>query len=121
MERMAARLERPEPLHREYVLNFVKMAGTPAPPREPLVRRAIVRLAEDYRADAKDLSLNRITHVKGLSWGALLAAQASGPRRFEAEARELREAVARWPHEDPRDDALEGIHLYLAGKPVPAE
>ena len=83
------------------------------------MRRAIVRLAEDYRADAKDLSLNRITHVKGLSWGALLAAQTFGPKRFEPEARELREAVAQWPNEGPRNDALEVIDLYLAGGPLP--
>ena len=120
-ERMAARLEHPEPLQREYVLNFVKMAGTPDPAWEPLVRQAIVRLAADYRAEAKDLSLGRITHVKGLSWGALLAAQTFGPKRFEAEVRELREAVVEWPNEDPRNDALEVIDLYLAGKPVPAE
>lgn len=117
--RMAARLEHPEPLQREYVLNFVKMAGTPDPAWEPAVRKAIVRLAADYRAEAKDLSIGRITHVKGLSWGALLAAQAFGPKRFEAEVRELREAVAQWPNEDPRKDALEVIDLYLAGKPVP--
>ena len=36
-ERMAARLEHPEPLQREYVLNFVEMAGTPDPAWEPLV------------------------------------------------------------------------------------
>ncbi len=119
--RLAARLEHPEPLQREYVLNFVEMAGTPDPAWEPLVRRAIVRLAVDYRTEAKDLSLGRITHVKGLSWGALLAAQTFGPKRFEAEVRELREAVAQWPNEDPREDALAVIDLYLAGKPVPAE
>jgi hypothetical protein len=120
-ERMATRLEHPEPLQREYVLNFVKMAGTPDPAWEPLVRRAIVLLAADYRAEAKDLSLGRITHVKGLSWGALLAAQTFGPKRFEAEARELREAVSAWPNEEPRNDALEVIDLYLAGRPVPEE
>ena len=121
VERMAARLEHPEPLQREYVLNFVKLAGSPDPAWEPLVRRAIVRLAADYRVEAKDLSLNRITHVKGLSWGALLAAQTFGPKVFEAEVRELRGAVALWPNENPRKDALEIIDLYLAGKPVPAE
>ncbi len=119
-ERMAAHLENPEPLQREHVLNFVKMAGTPNPAWEPLVRQALVRLAADYRAEAKDLSLGRITHVKGLSWGALLAAQTFGPKRFEPEVRDLREAVALWPNEDPRNDALEVIDLYLAGKPVPA-
>ncbi len=120
-ERMAVRLEHPEPLQREYVLNFVKMAGTPDPAWEPAVSKAILRLAADYRAEAKDLSLNRITHVKGLSWGALLAAQTFGPKRFEAEVRELRGAVALWPNEDPRKDALAVIDLYLAGVPVPTE
>ena len=119
--RLAARLEHPEPLQREYVLNFVEMAGTPDPAWEPLVRRAIARLAADYRSEAKDPSLGRITHVKGLSWGARLAAQTFGPKRFEPEVRELREAVAQWPSEDPRKDALEVIDLYLAGQPVPAE
>jgi hypothetical protein len=118
-ERLATRLEHPEPLRREDVLNFVKMAGTPDPSWEPLVRRAIVRLAADYRAEAKDPSRGRITHVKGLSWGALLAAQTFGPKRFEAEARELREAVSLWPNEEPRNDALEVIDLYLAAKPLP--
>ncbi len=118
-ERMATRLEHPEPIQREYVLNFVKMAGTPDPAWEPLVRQAIVRLAADYRAEAKDLSLNRITHVKGLSQGALLAAQTFGPKRFEAEVRDLREAVSRWPNEEPRNDALAVLDLYLAGEPVP--
>jgi hypothetical protein len=117
--RLAARLEDPAPLEREHVLNFVHMAGTPDPAWEPLVRQAIVRLAADYRAEAKDLSIGRITHVKGLSWGALLAAQTFGPKRFEPEVRELRAAVATWPNEDPRKDALELIDLYLAGKPVP--
>ena len=116
---MAARLEHPEPLQREYVLNFVKMAGTPDPAWEPPVRKAIVRLAADYRAEAKDLSLGRITHVKGLTWGALLAAQTFGPKRFEAEVRDLREAVSTWPNEEPRNDALEVLDLYLAGEPVP--
>lgn len=117
--RLAARLEHPDPLQREYVLNFVKMAGTPDPAWEPLVRRAIVRLAADYRAEAKDLSLGRITHVKGLSWGALLAARTFGPKSFEAEVRDLREAVSTWPNEGPRNDALEIVDLYLAGEPLP--
>jgi hypothetical protein len=119
--RLEARLEHPEPLEREYVLNFVKMAGTPDPAWEPAVRKAILRLAADYRVEAKDLSLGKITHVKGLAWGSLLAAQTFGARHFETEVRELREAVAQWPNEDPRNDALEVIDLYLAGKPVPAE
>jgi len=119
--RLAARLEHPEPLEREHVLNFVAMAGTPDPAWEPLVRRAIVLLAADYRAEAKDLSIERITHVKGLSWGALLAAERFGPKHFEAEARDLREAVALWPNEGPRKDGLEVIDLYLAGRPLPRE
>ncbi|MBK9088787.1 MAG: hypothetical protein IPL90_06960 [Holophagales bacterium] len=118
-ERMAARLEHPEPLEREHVLNFVQMAGTPDPAWEPLVRKAIVLLAADYRAEAGDLSLGRITHVKGLAWGALLAAEKFGPKHFEAEVRDLREAVSRWPNEEPRNDALEVIDHYLAGEPVP--
>ncbi len=105
-ERMAARLEHPEPLQREYVLNFVEMAGTPDPAWEPLVRKAILRLAADYRAEAKDPSLGRITHVKGLTWGALLAAQTFGAKRFEAEVKELRAAVATWPEGGGRDEAL---------------
>lgn len=119
--RLAARLEHPEPLEREHVLNFIAMAGTPEPDWEPLVRAALVRLAADYRAEAKDLSIGRISHVKGLAWGALLAAENFGPKRFEAEARGLREAVALWPNEGPRSDALEVIDLYLAGEPLPRE
>lgn len=119
--RLAARLEHPEPLEREHVLNFVAMAGAPDPAWEPLVREALLRLAADYRAEAKDLSIGRITHVKGLSWGALLAAERFGPRRFEDEARELRAAVALWPNEGPRNDALAVIDLYLAGAPLPKE
>lgn len=116
--RLAARLENDAPLEREHVLNFMRMAGTPAPAWEPLVRRAILRLAEDYRAEAK-APIGRITHVKGLTWGALLAAETFGPGRFEAEARELRAAVGTWPDEEPRGNALELIDLYLAGKPLP--
>ncbi len=119
--RLAARLEHPAPLEREHVLNFVAMAGAPDPAWEPLVRAAILRLAADYRTEAKDLSIGRITHVKGLSWGALLAAERFGPKRFEAEARELRAAVALWPNEEPRKDALAVIDLYLAGAPLPKE
>jgi hypothetical protein len=119
--RLAMRLEHSEPLEREHVLNFIAMAGTPEPDWEPLVRAALVRLAADYRAEAKDLSIGRITHVKGLSWGALLAAERFGPKRFEAEARELRAAVALWPNEEPRKDALAVIDLYLAGAPLPKE
>jgi len=119
--RLAARLAHPETLEREHVLNFVAMAGTPDPAWEPLVREAILRLAADYRAEAKDLSIGRITHVKGLAWGALLAAERFGPRRFEAEARELRAAVALWPNAEPRKDALAVVDLYLAGKPLPTE
>lgn len=119
--RLAARLEHPEPLEREHVLNFIAMAGTPEPDWEPLVRTALVRLAADYRAEAKDLSIGRISHVKGLAWGALLAAENFGPKHFEAEARELRAAVALWPNEEPRKDALAVIDLYLAGAPLPTE
>ncbi|MHB8798124.1 MAG: hypothetical protein ACYDBY_06630 [Thermoanaerobaculia bacterium] len=119
--RLAARLEHPEPLEREHVLNFVAMAGAPDPAWEPLVRAAILRLAADYRSEAEDLSIGRITHVKGLSWGALLAAERFGPKRFEEEARELRAAVALWPNEEPRNDALAVIDLYLAGAPLPKE
>lgn len=119
--RLAARLEHPEPLEREHVLNFIAMGGTPEPDWEPLVRAAILRLAADYRTEAKDLSIGRITHVKGLSWGALLAAERFGPKRFEAEVRELRAAVALWPNEEPRKDALAVIDLYLAGAPLPKE
>ena len=117
--RLAARLESPEPLEREHVLSFVAMSGTPDPAWEPLVRGAIVRLAADYRAEAKDLSLGRITHVKGLAHGALLAARAFGPARFEPEVRDLRAAVAEWPNEGPREDGLAVLDLYLAGKPLP--
>lgn len=119
--RLAARLEHPEPLKREHVLNFIAMGGTPEPGWEPLVRQAILRLAADYRAEARDLSIGRINHVKGLAWGALLAAESFGPKRFEAEARELRAAVALWPNEGPRADALAVIDLYLEGSPLPRE
>lgn len=120
-ERMATRLEHPEPLQREYVLNFVEMAGTPDRAWEPVVRKAILRLAADYRAEAKDPSLGRITHVKGLTWGALLAAQKFGPKRSEAEVKELRAAVATWPEGGGRDEALELTNTYLRGEVVPAE
>lgn len=119
--RLAARLEHPDPLEREHVLSFVAMAGAPDPAWEPLVRTAIERLAADYRAEAKDLSIGRITHVKGLAWGALLAAERFGPGRFEEEARELRAAVALWPNEGPRHEGLAIIDLYLAGAPLPKE
>ncbi|GEM_PF-1922217 len=119
--RLAARLEHPEPLEREHVLNFIAMGGTPEADWEQLVRAAILRLAADYRTEAKDLSIGRITHVQGLSWGALLAAERFGPKRFEEEARELRAAVALWPNEEPRKDALAVIDLYLAGAPLPTE
>lgn len=117
--RLEARLEHPEPLQREYVLNFVKMAGTPDPAWEPAVRKAIVRLAADYRAEAKDSSAGKITHVKGLAWGALLAAQKFQGVRFDAEVGELRTAVAQWPEGGERDEALGLLDLYLAGKAVP--
>ena len=117
--RLAARLESPEPLEREHVLNFVAMAGTPDPAWEPLVRGALVRLAADYRAEAKDLSIGRITHVKGLAHGALLAARAFGPGRFEPEVHDLRAAVAEWPNEGPREEALALIDLHLEGSPLP--
>jgi len=119
--RLAARLENEAPLQREHVLNFIAMAGSPDPAWEPLVRQAILRLAADYRAEAKDLSIGRITHVKGLAWGALLAAETFGPKRFEKEARELRDAVAAWPNEGPRNEALAVVDLYLAGRPLPKE
>lgn len=118
--RLAARLEQPAPLEREHVLNFIAMAGSPDPAWEPLVRQAVLRLAADYRAEAKEPT-GRITHVKGLAWGALLAAETFGPKRFEKEARELRDAVAAWPNEDPRKEALAVVDLYLAGQPLPKE
>lgn len=117
--RLAARLEHPEPLQREYVLNFVEMAGTPDPAWGPAVGKAIVRLAADYRAETKDRSRGGITHVKGLAWGALLAAQTFGPRRFETEVTELRAAVATWPEGGERDEAVALADTYLVGKPVP--
>ena len=119
--RMAVRLEHPEPLQREYVLNFVELARTPDPAWEPSVRKAILRLAADYRTEAKDPSLGRITHVKGLTWGALLAAQTFGPKRFEAEVKELRAAVATWPEGGGRDEALALADAYLRGEVVSTE
>lgn len=116
--RLARALERPEAIRREYVLNFVRMAGTPDPAWEPLVREALVRLAADYRDEAK-APTGRITHVRGLALGALRTAAAFGPGRFEAEARELRDAIAEWPDETPRKSALEVVDLYLAGEPLP--
>lgn len=120
-DRLAARLEHPEALEREHVLNFVAMAGTPDPEWEPLVRKAILRLADDYRAEAAGPATGRITHVKGLAWGALLAAERFAPARFDAEAQALREAVALWPGEEARASALEVVDLYLAGRPLPTE
>ncbi len=117
--RLAARLEHPEPLQREYVLSFVEMAGTPDQAWEPAVAKAIARLAADYRAGAQDSSRRGITHVKGLAWGALLAAQTFGPRRFAAEVTGLRAAVAAWPEGSERDEAVALVDTYLAGKPVP--
>lgn len=118
--RLAARLEDPAPLQREFALNFVKMAGTPDPAWEPAVRKSIVRLAADYRAEAGDRSAGRITHVKGLAWGTLLAAQTFGPKRFETEVKELRAALASWPDGEERNEALRLLDLYLAGETVPA-
>ncbi len=116
--RLASRLGHEEAIEREHVLNFVAMAGTPDPAWEPLGRTAIVRLADDYRAEA-EAPTGRITPVKGLAWGALLAAERFAPTRLDAEARELREAVALWPDEDTRKSALEVVDLYLAGEPLP--
>ena len=118
-ERIAARLEHPEPLQREYVLNFMKMAGSPDPAWAPAVRQAILRLAADYRAEAKDPSLGRITHVKGLTWGALLAAQTFSGARFDAEVKELRAALAEWPEGGERDEAIAFADAYLKGETVP--
>lgn len=116
--RLGRALEHPEALQREYVLNFVRMAGSPDPAWEPLVREALVRLAADYRAEA-EAPTGRITHVRGLALGALRTAAAFGPLRFEAEARALGDAIGAWPDEDARRSALEVVDLYLAGKPLP--
>ena len=59
--------------------------------------------------------------MKGLTWGALLAAQTFGAKRFEAEVKELRAAVAAWPEGGGRDEALELADAYLRGEVVPAE
>jgi hypothetical protein len=115
-ERLAERLAVPEPIQREYAANFIRMCPAADPAWAPAVRKAILLLAEDYRADAKDRSRGKITHVKGLTHGMLLTAQKFEGERFDAEVKELRTALETWPDAEERRAPLELVDAYLAGK-----
>ncbi len=117
--RLEARLSDPLPLEREHAANFVGLCDPADPAWAPAIRKAILLLADDYRADAKDPSRGHITHVKGLTWGILLAAERFREDRFDAEARTLRSALEAWPRGGERDEAIGLVDDYLARRPLP--
>ena len=71
------------------------------------------------RKSCKEVLEEKNRNPNTASIPVVLTAQKFGPKSFEPEVRDVREAVASWPNEEPRKDALEVVDLYLAGKAVP--
>jgi hypothetical protein len=114
-ERLAGALAGPDPLEREYVLNFIRVGPEPDPSWAPLMADAMTRLAADLvRLGAGEGH----PHPRGMTVGALMSAQRFKGVRFEREARELRDAIGAWPEEGSRSGGVHAVDEYLAGREV---
>lgn len=118
--RIGERLAHPLPIQREYCSNYIRHTQHPLSEFIPLLRQSTLFLARDYREGCKGTSPPLITHVKGLSWGAMLTLQRYPAGTFAAEVAELRNAVMLWPRSEERSGAIECIDRYLRGETVPA-
>lgn len=103
------------PMDREWALNYIRHCQPPDPQLVPAVRAAMTRLAGEIRVASADQSI----YAKGLMWGMLITADAYRPVTFDAEVRDIAEAMKGWPDEDARKVAAYYTSLYLSGQPVP--
>ncbi len=114
-------LEHPEPLQREYLLNYFRMADALDPGVAAALRPAIARcfdkLGEDLDRAAGAGQAESVRHVFGMTKGLLLSAAKFGEPRFESQARRLRGVLERWPTES-KVDAMKALDQYLAGQVV---
>lgn len=118
-DRFTRELEHPEPLQREYLLNYFRMADAlPAPLTEslrPVIARCFVRLAEDFDRAAAEGRAATTPHIRGMTLGLLHSAAKFAPTRFEDGARVLRDAATRLP-DNLGAGAAELLDNYLAGQ-----
>lgn len=96
-ERLGAALADPDPMEREYALNFLRMGDAVEPGLAEAVSRAVAGafdlLAADITREAASPGRSDRLRVLGLTRGLLLSAERL-PGRFEDGARALRDALA---------------------------
>lgn len=114
-------LKHPDPLQREYLLNYFRVADPLDPALLEALRPAISRcfghLTSDLAAARTGDTAGEVRHPYGMPLGLLLSAQRFPGPRFEAEARALRAELVAW-ETDPTTRAVERVDEYLAGQPV---
>lgn len=118
--RFARELTHPDPLQREYLLNYFRVAPALDPALveslRPHIDACFTRLADDFDAAARDNRADQVRHVRGMTLGLLLSAQRFNTR-FNDGAQRLRDALDRWPAHS-RQEALDLVDRYLAGEQI---
>ncbi len=113
--RIEATLADPVPLQREYCANYIRNCPGVDAALAPAVGHAILLLAEDIERAAPTGDLR---HAVGMTQGILMTAEKFTGVRFDEEAKKLRAALEKWPHESSRVAALAAADRYLKGEPV---
>ena len=122
-ERFAQELRHPDPLQREYLLNYFRVAPSIDPALaaalRPHIDACFTRLAHDFDQAREQGRAQEIRHVRGMTLGLLLSAQRFPPR-FDDAARRLRAALDRWDAHS-REEALALVDRYLAGQTITSD
>lgn len=114
-------LRHPDPLQREYLLNYFRVTPSHDPALlealRPTIARCFTHLTSDLAAARARNEKEQVAHPYGMPLGLLLSAQRFPGPRFEAEARALRAELVAW-ETDSTSRAVERVDEYLAGQPV---
>jgi len=114
-------LENPDPLQREYLLNYFRVAQAVDPAvlaaLRPTIARCFERLTRDVAAARTEGNGDQVRHPYGMPLGLLLSAARWPEPRFEAQSRALRDELAKWETE-ATTRAIARIDEYLAGKSI---
>jgi hypothetical protein len=107
----------PDPLAREYLLNYFEMAEPVDPgvldALRPTIAWCFEQLAGDFEQALAQGRTEEVRHVGGMPMGLLLAARKFGQPRFVGGAARLRAVLKAWP-ESAGAEAVRALDDYLA-------
>ncbi len=117
-ERLAASLRNPDPLKREYILNYIRMCPNPDAAWSGSVAGALSALAQDIREAPALYDATTQRSFRGMVLGALLTARKFPQRDFGGEVAAIRSALLTKEEDDSRRAALELVDRFEAGRPL---